>query len=92
HPIQDIGVSLYYNRLDDNYDALLTAFKAGYESVTPWIESYPRQLEVHILARRLHLLNFIFAATEFDISQFPKFLPAVMQRIAWVQEHVWDKI
>ncbi|MEL6524638.1 MAG: phosphotransferase [Chloroflexota bacterium] len=92
HPIQDIGVSLYYNRLDDNYDALLTAFKAGYESVTSWIENYPGQLEVHILARRLHLLNFIFAATEFDISQFPKFLPAVMQRIAWVQEHVWDKI
>lgn len=91
YPIQDIATTLYYNRFDENYDDLFAAFKAGYETVLPFPEVYAGQVETHMLARRFNLLNYIFHAEEFDIAEFPNFIPLTMERIQWVQENVWNK-
>lgn len=89
HPIQDLGITLYYNQSDDNYQALLASFKAGYETVAPFPEEYPGQLDVHILARRIHLLNFIFMGEEFSLSDFPDYIPHTIEQIMQVRRHVW---
>jgi len=91
HPIQDIATTLYYNRYDEQYDALLKSFKNGYETVNQFPETYPGQLETHMLARRLSLLNYVFVAEEVDISEFPNFIPLTMERIRFVQDTVWNK-
>ena len=94
YPLQDISTTLYYNRLDDNYDALLAAFKRGYESILPFPEEFPGQLEIHMLSRRIGLLNYIFTAEELDVVEFHEFadfIPNTIQRIQWIQENVWDK-
>lgn len=89
HPIQDIATTLYYNRWDDNYDDLLAAFKQGYETITAFPEAYDGQLEVQMLSRRLGLLNYVFAAEEEDIAEFPNFIPLTMQRIQYIKQTIW---
>jgi len=88
-PIQDIGVTLYYNRFDEHYDDLLAGFKRGYETVAPFPERYAGELETHMLIRRLSLLNFILYAEELDMKDFPNFIPITMERIQYLQDHVW---
>ncbi len=91
YPIQDIATTLYYNRFEENYDALFSSFKSGYSSITEFPEQYEGEVETHMLARRFNLLNYIFSAEELEITQFPNFIPLTMQRINWVQENVWSK-
>ena len=89
HPIQDIGITLYYNRYAENYDDLLASFKAGYGATLPFPERYEGQVETHMLARRFGLLNYVFTAGEEDIREFPNFISLTMERIRYVREHVW---
>ena len=90
YPVQDIATTLYYSRFDDRHEPLLAAFKQGYETILPFPEEHPGQLETHMLARRLNLLNYVFAAEELDIAQYPNFIPVTLERIRWVQQHIWD--
>lgn len=90
YPIQDIATTLYYNRFEDNYNDLFASFKKGYETVLDFPETYAGQVEIHMLARRFNLLNYIFTADEIDISEFPNFIPLTIERIHWVKDNVWN--
>jgi len=90
YPIQDIGTTLYYNRFDDNYEALLAGFKHGYERVLPFPEAYDGQLELYLLARRLGLINYILSARELDIADYPNFIPLTVERITDVRDTYWQ--
>jgi Ser/Thr protein kinase RdoA (MazF antagonist) len=91
YPIQDISTTLCYNRFDKRYDALYASFKQGYEAILPFPEQYEGQLEIHMLARRFNLLNYIFSSEEETITDYPRFVPTIIEHIQWIQEHVWDK-
>lgn len=91
YPVQDVATTLYYSRFDDDHEPLMAAFKEGYESILPFPEEFPGQLDIHMLARRINLLNYVFYAEEFDITEYPGFIPVTLERIRWVQQHVWDR-
>jgi Ser/Thr protein kinase RdoA (MazF antagonist) len=57
YPVQDIGISLFYYRLRENFAEIHAAFRRGYEAVRPWPESYPGEVETWITWRALTLLN-----------------------------------
>lgn len=89
YPVQDIATTLYYNRFADNWAELFAAFEAGYSRVLPFPDW--DAIETNMLARRIGLLNYIFAAEEESIEDYPTFIPLTMQRIGWVKTHVWDR-
>jgi Ser/Thr protein kinase RdoA (MazF antagonist) len=57
HPVQDLGISLFYYRLRPEYAGILAAFQEGYTSVLSWPEAYPGEVETWITGRALALLN-----------------------------------
>jgi Ser/Thr protein kinase RdoA (MazF antagonist) len=67
-PIQDVGVTLYYYRRRDNYQEIRDAFKQGYESVWPWPERYPNELETFIAARILVFANDVLSTPAFRVE------------------------
>ena len=62
-PVQDIAITFHYTACSDNYQRLRDAFQAGYESVAPWPEMYPGQVELHMVHRALDLFNYVLAST-----------------------------
>jgi Ser/Thr protein kinase RdoA (MazF antagonist) len=56
-PILDLGIALYYVRGRPDYPELLEAFRSGYETVAPWPERHPGDLERAIAARLLVIAN-----------------------------------
>ena len=62
-PVQDIAVTLYYTARTDEYPELREAFKAGYETVQPWPEMYPGQIELLMVHRAVDLFNFVLNST-----------------------------
>lgn len=56
-PIQDLGIALYYVRGRPDYPTLFEAFRRGYESVAPWPEPRPGDLDRAIAARLLVIAN-----------------------------------
>lgn len=59
YPIQDIGITLYYYQMRENFVDIRAAFQHGYELVRPWPESVPGEVEIWIIWRTLALLNFV---------------------------------
>lgn len=57
YPVQDIGITLFYYLMRENFADILAAFRRGYETVIPWPEQYPGEVETWIIARALTLLN-----------------------------------
>ncbi len=62
-PVQDIAITLYYTAGRANYPSLRDALKAGYESVAPWPEMYPGQIEMLMVHRAVDLFNFVLGST-----------------------------
>lgn len=58
-PAQDIATTLYYWARREDYPDLLRWFRAGYETLTPWPERSPDEIEAFIALRGLGLANFI---------------------------------
>lgn len=87
HPIQDIATTFYYTRSAENYETLLFSFKKGYETITPFPESYEKQLETHILTRQLCILNDVFLYR--GIQNYPDLISRTIERIRYVQENIW---
>jgi Ser/Thr protein kinase RdoA (MazF antagonist) len=81
HPIQDIGTTLFYNRFAENYEALFAAFKRGYTTIAPFPETYEGQVETHILARRLCVLNDAFTFGEAYLQNSPDMIPLTIRQI-----------
>ncbi len=57
YPVQDIGTTLYYARHQPNYHDIRAAFKAGYTTITEWIETDNGNIDSMIVARFLNLYN-----------------------------------
>ena len=89
HPIQDLATTIYYVRGEPEYDEFFEAFKRGYETVAPFPEASPGQLETHMVARRLNLLNYVFAAEEENPDDYPDFLANSLAHLKEVRESVW---
>lgn len=56
-PSQDIATSLYGSRARDDIDALIAAFRSGYEENRSWPVSSRDELEVYWSARQVMLMN-----------------------------------
>jgi Ser/Thr protein kinase RdoA (MazF antagonist) len=56
-PLQDLGIALYYVRGWPDFPGLFEAFRDGYESVAPWPEQRPGDLDRAIAARLLVIAN-----------------------------------
>ena len=64
YPVQDIAMALQDLMLDvepPRYEPLQTAFRAGYESHSPWPEAHARQIDTLRAGRMLWVANFIAA-------------------------------
>jgi Ser/Thr protein kinase RdoA (MazF antagonist) len=84
HPIQDIGISLFYLLGQPHYDQLRDAFQQGYTDYLPWPEDYPGQLDTLIVGRGLQLVNFFLNSNS---PQHREFAP---QFIAYQQTHIYN--
>ena len=69
YAVQDIGITLYYYRASAEYEALRAAFQRGYETVLPWPERFPGEVETWIAGRGLTLLNSVVASDDPDDRQ-----------------------
>jgi Ser/Thr protein kinase RdoA (MazF antagonist) len=81
HPLQDVAITLYYHQGDADFEQLASAFRAGYESVAAWPELWEGQLELHMLARRMNLVNYILYSRDEDIADYPHAIPLLMRRV-----------
>jgi len=68
-PVQDLAITLSYNRQHPEYDALLGSFVEGYRSIREWPVEYAGQLLLLMAARSVMLINYIlrmgFTAEEY---------------------------
>lgn len=62
-PVQDIAITLYYADRTDGFPRLREAFREGYESIAPWPEMYPGQIELHMVHRAVDMFNFVLGST-----------------------------
>lgn len=78
YPIQDIGISLYYYQMRENFEEIRAAFRRGYESVRLWPESYPGEVEIWMVWRTLALLNGVLWSDDPDVRTY----------IGWCVKHL----
>jgi len=64
-PVQDIGITLFHLARYAEPDQLPQAFRAGYNRIRAWPETYPGEVEHHINARLLDMIG-LFASPEND--------------------------
>jgi len=73
-PVQDIGTTLNYfrNYFKDEtpYDERLATFREGYESIRPWPEEYPGQVQLMSASHRLMLCNFYAGHQDPEYREF----------------------
>ena len=75
HPIQDIATTMYYFRWRESYEAMLAAFRSGYESISEWPEDHKGQLETLIMGRMILLANYVAVSEDSEDRAFaPEFL------------------
>lgn len=67
-PVLDVSTTLYYVRWRDDYPDLLAAYRSGYESVEPWVETFDGELDPLIGARAIDLLNVCIDEPELDVD------------------------
>jgi Ser/Thr protein kinase RdoA (MazF antagonist) len=59
HPVQDIAITLFYERDHAAYEDLRAAFGDGYRSVRQWPVSYEGELEHFMAARSVMFVNYV---------------------------------
>ena len=59
HPVQDIAITLFYERNHPAYEDLRAAFAEGYRSVAAWPISYEGELERFMAARSVMFVNYV---------------------------------
>ncbi|HSF86600.1 MAG TPA: phosphotransferase [Acidimicrobiia bacterium] len=58
NPVQDIAITLFYQRNHPEYDACRAAFENGYRSIAPWPETSAGEIERFMAARTLMFINY----------------------------------
>ncbi|MCI0425084.1 MAG: phosphotransferase [Actinobacteria bacterium] len=82
-PAQDVAISLYHTRADENRDEVREAFRRGYESVAVWPVEDDSQLDAFHAARQIMLMNY--AARTLPMAEAEDFLDNVMP---WLESYV----
>jgi Ser/Thr protein kinase RdoA (MazF antagonist) len=59
HRVQDVAITLFYERDNERYPELRAAFEEGYREVAPWPVSYDGELEHFMAARTIMFVNFV---------------------------------
>jgi Ser/Thr protein kinase RdoA (MazF antagonist) len=59
HPVQDLGITLYYLQSHPKFDRLRQALQHGYEQSAPWPETTAGDIDALISWRSLTLLNYL---------------------------------
>jgi len=59
HRIQDVAISLFYERDRSDYPSLRASFEEGYRSVAPWPVTYEGELEHFMAARTISFVNYV---------------------------------
>ncbi|MBT8207820.1 MAG: phosphotransferase [Acidimicrobiia bacterium] len=76
HRVQDIAITLYYQRDHDAYTEFVAAFTAGYREIQPWPETYPGEVDHFVAARGLmfvnYVLNLLDDPSDFYATLFPR--------------------
>ncbi|MGI9643819.1 MAG: phosphotransferase enzyme family protein [Ilumatobacteraceae bacterium] len=60
HPVQDVAISLFYERDHPDYAELRAAFEQGYRTVADWPVAYDGELEHFMAARTIMFVNYVF--------------------------------
>lgn len=60
HRVQDVAVTLFYERDRPEYPDLRAAFEEGYRSIAPWPVTYDGELEHFMAARTIMFVNYVF--------------------------------
>ncbi len=63
-PIQDIAISLFYNRDRPDHPELVAAFRAGYEILRAWPDEEPSIIPTVMVARTVMFMNYVAHGTE----------------------------
>ncbi len=66
----DVAISLYYVSRRDDYAALRDAFRRGYETVAPWPEGVPGEIDALRFNRALLLLNLLAGDAQFRVADW----------------------
>ncbi|MDH3309013.1 MAG: phosphotransferase [Acidimicrobiia bacterium] len=84
-PVQDLAITLFYERDRAEYAALRSSFEGGYRTVAPWPASYDGEIEHFMAARTLMFINFVLNLDDdpagFFARAFPR-LEAFLERWA----------
>ena len=59
HRVQDVAITLFYERDHPRYVEFRRAFEAGYRSVAEWPVAYEGQLEEFMAARTVMFINYV---------------------------------
>lgn len=59
HRVQDVAITLFYERHHPGYADFRTAFEEGYRTVEPWPVTYEGELEHFMAARTIMFVNYI---------------------------------
>ncbi|RME55603.1 MAG: hypothetical protein D6790_15850 [Caldilineae bacterium] len=80
HPVQDIGLALYYIQDRSDYTNLRRAFQEGYTRHLPWPDD--DDIDAFIVRRSLDFLNhFVGSDDPQEQAFFPKFMERSMERM-----------
>jgi Ser/Thr protein kinase RdoA (MazF antagonist) len=59
HRVQDVAITLFYERGHPGYRDLRAAFEDGYRSLAPWPAAYEGELEHFMAARSVMFVNYV---------------------------------
>ncbi len=59
HRVQDVAITLFYERNRPEYADLRAAFETGYRSIAPWPVTYDGELEHFMAARTISFVNYV---------------------------------
>ena len=76
-PVQDIAITLFYNRKHADYSGLCAAFEHGYTTLREWPVESQNQLEILMAARTLMFINYVLRMG-FDPDDY---IPLAVERI-----------
>lgn len=82
-PSQDVAISLYSSRNSEVRDELRSAFRRGYEAISPWPLVDERQLDGFHAARQIMLMNY--AGRTLRMEEAADYIDHVMP---WLQRYV----
>lgn len=73
HRVQDVAITLFYERDQPSYADLRAAFTEGYAAIAPWPETYVGEIEHFMAARTLMFVNFILNIGSDVDEYYPSF-------------------